>query len=387
MNVLFAIIWKELKDALRDRRTLMTALFSSLLGVPLLLLIFSTVLSQVESQEEKRVVLAVGMQYAPQLENFILRQGYQIKTAPVDYEAKSRSKEIDQPVLIVPPDFENKLGSGIKVNLEIAYDTSNRTAEFGVRPLRRLLDSYTQELTLMGLTMRGISAELLQLVEVKEHYLQKPEERKTSVTEMLPMMVLMAIVIGGMYSAIDTTAGERERGSLEPLMMNPVSGWQLAVGKWSAVALVGMGVAILTIASFFPSQWMIRNDTLRAEFQFSLKDACGFLVVLLPLAASVAAMQIAVALDCKSYKEAQVRNQIVSMFIPFVSLIPIMFPGREPAWFQWIPVLAQNQMMNQVLKGESLNTLAVTIALLVCVGITGVSLAYIAQKMRKVVMN
>ena len=132
---------------------------------------------------------------------------------------------------------------------------------------------------------------------------------------------------------------------------------------------------------------MIRNDTLRAEFQFSLKDACGFLVVLLPLAASVAAMQIAVALDCKSYKEAQVRNQIVSMFIPFVSLIPIMFPGREPAWFQWIPVLAQNQMMNQVLKGESLNTLAVTIALLVCVGITGVSLAYIAQKMRKVVMN
>ena len=387
MNVLFAIIWKELKDALRDRRTLMTALFSSLLGVPLLLLIFSTVLSQVESQEEKRVVLAVGMQYAPQLENFILRQGYQIKTAPVDYEAKSRSKEIDQPVLIVPPDFENKLGSGIKVDLEIAYDTSNRTAEFGVRPLRRLLDSYTQELTLMGLTMRGISAELLQLVEVKEHYLQKPEERKTSVTEMLPMMVLMAIVIGGMYSAIDTTAGERERGSLEPLMMNPVSGWQLAVGKWSAIALVGMGVAILTIASFFPSQWMIRNDTLRAEFQFSLKDACGFLVVLLPLAASVAAMQIAVALDCKSYKEAQVRNQIVSMFIPFVSLIPIMFPGREPAWFQWIPVLAQNQMMNQVLKGESLNTLAVTIALLVCVGITGVSLAYIAQKMRKVVMN
>ena len=387
MNVLFAIIWKELKDALRDRRTLMTALFSSLLGVPLLLLIFSTVLSQVESQEEKRVVLAVGMQYAPQLENFILRQGYQIKTAPVDYEVKSRSKEIDQPVLIVPPDFENKLGSGIKVDLEIAYDTSNRTAEFGVRPLRSLLDSYTQELTLMGLTMRGISAELLQLVEVKEHYLQKPEERKTSVTEMLPMMVLMAIVIGGMYSAIDTTAGERERGSLEPLMMNPVRGWQLAVGKWSAVALIGMGVVILTIGSFFPSQWMIRNDTLRAEFQFSLKDACGFLAVLLPLAASVAAMQIAVALDCKSYKEAQVRNQIVSMFIPFVSFIPIMFPGREPAWFQWIPVLAQNQMMNQVLKGESLNTMAVIIAFLVCVGITGVSLAYIAQKMRKVVMN
>ena len=201
------------------------------------------------------------------------------------------------------------------------------------------------------------------------------------------MMVLMAIVVGGMYAAIDTTAGERERGSLEPLMMNPVNGWQLAVGKWSAVALVSMGVVVLTIGSFFPSQWLIKNDTLRAEFQFGIKDAIWFLIVLLPLAASVAAMQIAVALDCKSYKEAQVRNQIVSMFIPFVSLIPIMFPGREPSWFQWIPVLAQNQMMNQVLKGETLNTVAVAIALVVCVVMTGGSLAYIAQKMRKVVMN
>lgn len=387
MNVLFAIVRKELKDALRDRRTLMTALFSSLLGAPLILLVFSTVLSQVESQEDKRIVLAVGMQHAPQLENFILRQGYQIKPAPIDYEAKSRSKEIDQPVLIIPDDFEEKITHGDKVSLEVAYDTSNRNAEFGVRPLRRLLDAYVQEMMVMNLTMRGISTELLQLVDIKERYLQKAEERKTSVTEMLPMMVLMAIVVGGMYAAIDTTAGERERGSLEPLMMNPVNGWQLAVGKWSAVALVSMGVVVLTIGSFFPSQWLIKNDTLRAEFQFGIKDAIWFLIVLLPLAASVAAMQIAVALDCKSYKEAQVRNQIVSMFIPFVSLIPIMFPGREPSWFQWIPVLAQNQMMNQVLKGETLNTVAVAIALVVCVVMTGGSLAYIAQKMRKVVMN
>ena len=387
MNVLFAIVRKELKDALRDRRTLMTALFSSLLGAPLILLVFSTVLSQVESQEDKRIVLAVGMQHAPQLENFILRQGYQIKPAPIDYEAKSRSKEIDQPVLIIPDDFEEKITHGDKVSLEVAYDTSNRNAEFGVRPLRRLLDAYVQEMMVMNLTMRGISTELLQLVDIKERYLQKAEERKTSVTEMLPMMVLMAIVVGGMYAAIDTTAGERERGSLEPLMMNPVNGWQLAVGKWSAVALVSMGVVVLTIGSFFPSQWLIKNDTLRAEFQFGIKDAIWFLIVLLPLAASVAAMQIAVALDCKSYKEAQVRNQIVSMFIPFVSLIPIMFPGRDPSWFQWIPVLAQNQMMNQVLKGEALNTVAVAIALVVCVVMTGGSLAYIAQKMRKVVMN
>ncbi|MFZ6814135.1 ABC transporter permease [Undibacterium sp. Rencai35W] len=387
MNAMFAIFRKEIKDALRDRRTLLVALLGSLLGVPLILFIFSVVLSQVESQEEKRSVLVVGMQHAPALENFILRQGYQIKQAPADYEAKSRNKEIDQPVLLIPAHFQEKLSAGEKVTLVIAYDTSNRQAEFGLRPLKRILDGYSQENASLSLMMRGVSPEILQLMEVKERHLQSADERKATITTMLPMMVLMAIVLGGMYAAIDTTAGERERGSLEPLMMNPVSGWQLAVGKWGAVAAVSMGVVVLTIFSFFPSQWLIRNETLRAEFQFGIHDALGFLWVLLPLAASLAAIQIAIALDCKGYKEAQVRNQMISMFVPMITLMPIIFPGREPAWFQWVPVLAQNQMMNQVLKGEAVSMVAVTTALLVCAGMTAVSLAYVAQKMRRVVMG
>ncbi|BBB64872.1 Na+ ABC transporter permease [Undibacterium sp. YM2] len=387
MKATLAILRKELRDALRDRRTLLVALISSLLGVPLMLLIFSVVLTQVESQEEKRTVLVKGIEHARGLENFILRQGYQIKTAPDDYAAKSQSKELDQPVLLIPDDFDEKLASGGKGVLEIAFDTSNRQAEFGVRPLRRLLDGYSQELATLGLAMRGVSLELLQRLDIRERHIKKPEERKATITTMLPMMVLMAIVLGGMYAAIDTTAGERERGSLEPLMMNPVTGWQLTIGKWSAVAIVGMGVVVLTIFSFFPSQWLIHNETLRAEFQFNFKDAMGFLLVLLPLAASVAAIQIAISLDCKSYKEAQVRNQMVTMFIPFVSLVPILFPGREPSWFQWVPVLSQNQMMNQVLKGETLSVVAVGIAFLVCALMSLVSLAYISQKMRRVVMH
>ncbi|MFZ6721488.1 ABC transporter permease [Undibacterium sp. Ji49W] len=387
MRASLAILRKELRDALRDRRTLLVALISSLLGVPLMLLIFSVVLSQVESQEEKRSVMVIGIEHARGLENFIARQGYKLKTAPPDYEAKSQSKELDQPVLLIPDDFDDKLAAGDKATVEIAYDTSNRPAEFGVRPLRRLLDAYAQETATMGLLMRGVSIELLQRIDVRERHLKKPDERKATVTTMLPMMVLMAIVLGGMYAAIDTTAGERERGSLEPLMMNPVNGWQLTIGKWGAVAIVGMGVVVLTIFSFFPSQWLIHNETLRAEFQFNFKDAMGFLFVLLPLAASMAAIQIAVSLDCKSYKEAQVRNQLVTMFIPFVSLVPILFPGREPAWFQWVPVLAQNQMMNQVLKGETLSPLAVGIAFLVCALMSLFSLAYISQKMRRVVMH
>jgi sodium transport system permease protein len=386
MNAIYAIFRKELTDSMRDRRTLMMVVFSAILFVPLLLAVFSEVMSQVEAQEEKRTVLAVNIKQAPRLENFILRQGYEIKEAPKDYEEKLRKKDLSQPVLLVPQDFETALAQTKKGVLEIVVDPSNRQADLGTRPLKRLLDGYSQEMATMGLLMRGVSPEILQLVEIKERHLNRPEERKVTVTGMLPMALIMAIVIGGMFSAIDTTAGERERGSLEPLMMNPVNGWQLAVGKWGAVATISMMVALLTVLSFFPSQWLVRNDALRAEFQFSVSDAVSFLLILLPLAAAISAVQVALSLTCKSFKEAQVRNQILSMAFSMAPMMLMFNTGREPVWFQWTPSIAQSLMMNHVLKGEAVGIASIGIALSVCIVLTVGCLSFAANKMRKVVM-
>jgi sodium transport system permease protein len=388
VKAVYAIFRKEIMDAVRDRRTLLVVLLSSLLGVPLLLLIVSEVLSQVESQEIKRTVVVVGIKNAPSLENYILRQDYLVIEAPKDFEAKMRSKELDQPVLLVPADFDSKLSRGEKASLEVVFDAVNTQAAFGLRPLNKLLEGFSQETAVMNLAMRGVSTEVLQPIEVKERHLSRPQERKVTITGMLPFTLIMVIVIGGMYAAIDTTAGERERGSLEPLMMNPVSGWHLSVGKWASVATVSMSVVVLTVLSFFPSQWLIRNETLRAEFQFGPSEALSFLVVLLPLAACLAAVQIAVALNCKSYKEAQVRNQIFSLVVSMVPLALTFNPGREPGWFEWMPILAQNIMMNHVLQGDVASSdNAALIALGVCGALTMASLYYVAHKMRRVVMT
>lgn len=387
MREILAIYWKEISDAMRDRRTLMMVLASSLLFVPVLLFVFSTVMSQVESQAVDRTVMAVNMKDAPGLENYILRQGYQIKQAPADYEEKSRNKELTKPVLLIPESFENSLAQAKRVELEIAYDTSNRQAEMGLGPLRRLLNGYVQERSGLDLMMRGISPDLLQTITVKERHISRPDERKVTITGMLPMVLIMAIVMGGMFAAIDSTAGERERGSLEPLMMNPVSGLQLAVGKTAAVASVSVLIVILTVSSFFPAQSVIANEALRAEFQFGVKDALAFLVVLLPLAAALSSLQVALSLTCKTFKEANVRNQLLSLTVSFLPLFFILNPGKEPAWLGWVPVMAQTQMMNQVLKGELVSLNSIAIALLVCTGIVIASLSFVSKKMRQVVME
>lgn len=387
MREILAIYWKEISDAMRDRRTLIMVLASSLLLVPVLLFVFSTVMSQVESQAVDRTVLAVNMKDAPGLENYILRQGYQIKQAPADYEEKSRNKELTKPVLLIAENFENTLAQAKRVELEIAYDTSNRQAEMGLGPLRRLLNGYVQERSGLDLMMRGVSPELLQMIAVKERHISRPDERKVTITGMLPMVLIMAIVMGGMFAAIDSTAGERERGSLEPLMMNPVSGLQLAVGKTAAVATVSVLIVILTVASFFPAQSVIANEALRAEFQFGVKDALAFLVVLVPLAAALSSLQVALSLTCKTFKEANVRNQLLSLTVSFLPLFFILNPGKEPAWLGWVPVMAQTQMMNQVLKGELVSLNAIAIALVVCSAVVAASLLFVSKKMRQVVME
>ncbi len=385
MKEIFAIYWKEISDAMRDRRTLLMVVFSSLLSVPVLLFILSTVLSQVESQAVDRSVIAVNMQDAPSLENYMARQGYVVKAAPANYEEQSRNKELTKPVLIVPAHFEEDLASLKKVELEIAYDTSNRSAEMGLSPLRKLLNGFVQEKTALDLMMRGISSDLLQNLEIKEKHLTRVDERKVTITGMLPTVLIMVIVMGGMFAAIDSTAGERERGSLEPLMMNPVSGWQLAMGKTSAVATVSVLIVLLTVASFFPAQRVIANEALRAEFQFGIKDAMAFLMILIPLAASLSALQVALSLTCKTFKEAQVRNQLLSMVVSFMPLFFLINPGKEPSWLGWVPVLGQTQMMNQILKGELVSYSAMGMAIAVCVAIVLLSLGFVAKKMREVV--
>lgn len=385
MKEMLAIYWKEISDAMRDRRTLMMVMFSSLLSVPLLLFIFSTVMSQVESQAVDRSVIAVNMQDAPSLENYMARQGYVVKAAPANYEEQSRNKELTKPVLLIPAKFEENLASLKKVELEIAYDTSNRSAEMGLSPLRKLLNGFVQEKAALDLLMRGVSPDLMQNVEIKEKHLTRADERKVTITGMLPMFLIMAIVMGGMFAAIDTTAGERERGSLEPLMMNPVSGWQLAMGKTAAVATVTLLIVLLTVASFFPAQSLIANDALRAEFQFGLKDAVAFLMILIPLAAALSAMQVALSLTCKTFKEAQVRNQIISFVVTFMPVFFLLNPGKEPPWLGWVPVMAQTQMMNQILKGEFVSLAAMGMAIVVCIAIVTLSLSFVAKKMREVV--
>src|SRR4030095_15985785 len=104
--------------------------------------------------------------------------------------------------------------------------------------------------------------------------------------------------------------------------MNPAERWALVVGKWGAVASVSMLIAVLSSFSFLPGQWVLRSDTVAEMLQYGLREATLFIVVLLPFAAALSAVLMAVAIRCKTFKEAQARSSIlilVTLLLPLVN--------------------------------------------------------------------
>ncbi len=377
-----AVFHKEIVDALRDRRTLATVLLSSVLMGPLVLALLSGLVASMEERADKRVVVTVGIEHAPTLRNFIERQTFRIEPAPDDYEAQLRKSSLGDPVLVLEADFEQRLERGDVPEVVVVSDSSNRQAEAGSGRLMRLLDGFNRERGGLTLALRGVPGSLLQAVEPQERDLASTRSRAAQFTSMLPFFVLMAVLYGALHAALDTTAGERERGSLEPLLANPAAPLALVLGKWGAVAAVAMLIALLSVLSFLPARLLIRSETLRSLFIFGPAEAASFLAVLVPLAAGLSALMMAVAIRCKSFKEAQASTTVVILAVSLLPLVSLFNQSGEKPWFLWVPALAQYTLMNRVLRGEAPGVGDVLLPLAVSLLLAGACLAFIARRLR-----
>ena len=286
MGAAWQVFRKELLDALRDRRTLLMVLLSSVAIGPLLLVALSALVADFEARAESREIFAVGIESAPTLHNYLLRQAWTLQPAPADYAAAMVKRSFGHAVLVVPAGFEQDLADGVAPRLTLVSASANNRAQGEAGNLSHLLQGFNQEQAALRLVMHGVTPGLLQAVQVDQQDLAAPSVRAAQFTRMLPFFVLMAVLYGALHAALDTTAGERERGSLEPLLMTPAPRWALVLGKWGAVASVGMGVAVLSCFSFLPGQWLLRSETLSAMFLFGPREALLFIALLLPLAAS-----------------------------------------------------------------------------------------------------
>jgi sodium transport system permease protein len=353
MRGLVTVFKKEVRENLRDRK----AVFNSVLLPPLLFpvlfigLAYFATSKQIERAEQVLEVPVVGAEYAPNLVDYLQQQGMIVQEAPDDPEAMVKSQEV--PIVIrIPEKFGEQWAAGTPAVIEVIADPSRRESETPLRRVRNLLRIYGAQIGSMRLQLRGISPNLSSPLLVKDVDLSTPKSRGLLMMIFLPYMLMITAFTGGMHLAIDSTAGEKERKSLEPLLINPVPRWQIMSGKMLATVVFGFASLALTLLSFRLALPYMPTGSLGIDLTLDFKTVAGILLVVGPVSVLAAALLTMLATFAKSFREAQSYMGLVIMIPMIPSIIFMANPVKPETWMMGIPMFSQNLLIGEFVRGE-----------------------------------
>jgi sodium transport system permease protein len=390
---ILTIATTELLVALRDRRSLMSALAYGVWG-PLVMALALAAMAR-DRQEENLSLPVSGRHLAPSLAAFLTERMVNVVDLPGDgairpYEdermAAVRPGEDERmanavrarewPVaLAVSHDYGADFAGGRPAAVTLLFDGSRADSRRKAERVRTLLAEYGRRVATTRLVLRGVSPAVVSPLDVNERDLSTAATRAAAALATLPMFVLLAVFVGGMGVAADTTAGERERGSLESLLLAPLPPRVVVGGKW--LATTALALATLTVA-IGVSHWVLRHRHVQAidlPVGLSAGEATGIWLLLVPLAMLVAVVQVLLAMTTRSFKEAQTHLSLL-IFVPMVPGFLLAFGTLSPEhWMTAVPILGQHLLVADIVRGQPLDAFAVTSLSLVTLAATAAGLA------------
>lgn len=360
-GVLWAIIHKELLDGLRDRRAVLSA-FSFPLFAPLLV---AFMLNSLATSSETPMELAVmGAEHAPGLVDFLNGQGVDLADPPADMDAAHEAiSEGDlHVVLVVDDDYGEAFRAGRPARVEMLIDDSQDAARAGIVTARTLLNAYGGQIGMLRLMARGVDPGLVSPIQVDERSQANPQKRAANLLDMIVMFVVLGAFVCSMYIAIEAAAGERERKSLEPLLINPTPRWLLVVGKWLASVIFGVAGIVFTLVCLVAVFQQLELESLGFRIVLDAVTAAQIFLIALPLAPLAGASQLLIASFTRSFKEAQLYISASLMLPMLPGMVMTMNPVNTEDWMLAVPLLGQQLMSTQLLRGEGLDPLGYALA-------------------------
>ncbi len=354
MNSSLIVFLKEVRESLRDRRTLLSALVTGpLIGPLIFVMLMNMVISRQLNQAEAPLELPViGASNAPNLVEALRQQGLDPQPPVADPIAAVRNRDAAA-VLRIPPGFGQSWDKGDPAQVEVYYDSSRRDAQQPVSRLKDMLENYSRRNGALRLVARGFSPALASPVVVDERDQSTPRSRAGATFAILPYFFVLTVFIGGMYLAIDLTAGERERQSLEPLFVNPVARWRILLGKIGTICVFSVASLLICVTAFTVAGRLIPTEKLGMDLGLGPQFALEVLVLMLPLVLLIAALQTFVAAFSKSYREAQTYLGILMLLPMLLSVLLSFTPIKTAAWMYAVPLLGQQVGITELLLGGS----------------------------------
>ena len=350
---------KEVVDNFRDRRTLFSALlFGPLFGPVLFAVMISLTLDKAVSEAHEKLTLPVGgAEHAPNLVQFLAQNEVEIEPGPASLvEARSRVKsgELDL-ALVIPESFGESFREGLPATVQLVSDAANsRTTKYVARA-RALLRGYSHKLARLRLQVRGVSPGILDPLALEDVDVSTRAGRAVLLLGMMSYFVIFAMLLGGMYLAIDTTAGERERGSLEPLLTLPVRRSQLILGKILATCFYMLLSLAISITTFAVALKHVPLEQLGMSANLALPVAMKVFGVMLPFILLGAALLTVVASFTRSYKEAQSYLGVVLLVPTLPIIVAAIYTVKPTLELMAIPSLSQHLLLTALLKGEAID--------------------------------
>ncbi|HEX6992946.1 MAG TPA: ABC transporter permease [Gammaproteobacteria bacterium] len=358
MSAVWTVCRKELLDNARDRRTLFSAfVFGPLLGPVLFAVLVSVVVTQTVSTADAPIdVPIVGGELAPNLVEHLEARGISPAAdhglAKFAEAAEAVLSGAHDAVLLIDPDFAERFAAGDTARVTLVYDQSNTRAAGRVRRIRAAVSSYAQQLGTLKLIARGVDPDVLSTVMLDELDVSTAAGRSVVLLGMLTYFLLLATLMGGFYLAIDSTAGERERRSLEPLLTTPVERSSLLLGKMTATTIYMLLALALTLVGFAIALRFVSLEPLGMSSGFGVGEALAAFAVLAPFAPLGAALMTLVASFTKSYKEAQTYLTLV-LLVPTLPLVfATMLNVKPTGALMWVPSLSQHLLVTALVRQD-----------------------------------
>ena len=366
MSAIRTVFRKEVRDNLRDRRTLLSALLMGPLFGPILFafVINMSLKQSLGEADEALDVPVIGQEHAPNLIEYLKSHNINITQAPADRAAALEAVKNGEHdlVLVIPEAFGEELAGTIPATIEVISDLANTQAQRESRRAMRALRSYNQQIAALRLVARGISPVVLRPLNIDVVDVSTPSGRSALLLGMLSYFFLFALLTGGMNLAIDATAGERERGSLEPLLCLPVTRDHLIFGKIFAACLF-MAVSLsLSLISFHVVLKFLPLEKLGMTPNFGLLVVLKGFLLLLPFTLLGASLMTLVASFTKSFKEAQTWLSVVLLAPTLPILIVSILMVRPSTELMFIPSLSQHLLLVGLIKNEPINMLHVLVS-------------------------
>jgi sodium transport system permease protein len=384
VRAIFTVFMKEVRESLRDRRTLWSALGFGAIFSPLLFAgILSLTIHRNDPANDGPVTLAVShAERAPNLVGHLVEYGVTVER--IDYDEAGARRAIRQhrykAVLMIPPEYAERFSAGKPAPLELYSDSSDQGIDRDVRRTKAILATYGAIITQLRLVARGVDPATLAPISVHDVDVSTPASRSVLALGTMSYMILLAMLMGGMYLAIDATAGERERGSLEPLLTVPVRRDHLIYGKILATCAFMTTSLIVSVVAMSITLRFIGLEGLGMSVNFGPLTALKMVLLCLPLAPLGASLMTIIAAYTRSYREAQAYLSLV-MLVP---TLPLVFAGvlglRPSLALMATPSMGQHFLITSLLRDEAIPTLYLVTSVGVTLGLA-VILAAIAGRL------